>query len=240
MRGRAGVATTPMAMPRSLDDLLELVGVPDVEPRDLFAQPAGVGVDKGGDAEATRREPAVVGQRVAEVADADDDDRPVGGEADLAGDLVAQEVDLVADPAGAVGAQVGEVFAQLGGVDPGRRGQLFGRDRGDAPLGQIGERPQVERQPRDRRLRHAALRCCGWCRRGRRTAVSGHDTPRSAGAEGDIRGPGDGPEPARLTMRSSLDACERVHKVAVLGWMFYKAPVRARRSRSASTRQKSC
>ena len=47
-----------------------------------------VGVEQRDDAEAARGEAGVVGQRVPEVADADDDDRPVLGQPELAGDLV--------------------------------------------------------------------------------------------------------------------------------------------------------
>ena len=64
--------------------------MPDRQAGDLLADARGVGVDERGDAEAARGEAAVVGERVAEVADADDDDGPVLGEAELAGDLVAR------------------------------------------------------------------------------------------------------------------------------------------------------
>ena len=113
------------------DDLLEVVERADVDAGDDLAVPVGVGVEQRHDPEAAAAEAGVVGQRVAEVADADDDDRPVLGQPDLAGDLVAQVVDVVADAAGAVGAEVGEVLAQLGGVDarPRRRGPRWSRWR---------------------------------------------------------------------------------------------------------------
>ena len=66
---------------------------------------ARVGVDERDDPEAAGAEAAVVGERLAEVADADDRDRPVVGEAELAGDLVEQVLDVVPDAAGAVGAR---------------------------------------------------------------------------------------------------------------------------------------
>ena len=53
-------------------------------------------------------EPAVAGERLAEVAGADDDDGPVVGEAELAADLVHEVRDLVADAAGAVAAEVAD------------------------------------------------------------------------------------------------------------------------------------
>ena len=43
-----------------------------------------------GHGEAPLAEPAVVGERLAEVAGADDDDGPVVGEAELAADLVEE------------------------------------------------------------------------------------------------------------------------------------------------------
>ena len=74
-------------------------------------------------------EPAVVGEGLPEVADADDDDRPVLGEAELAAHLEQQVLDVVADAPGAVGAEVREVLADLGGVDAGQLGQPLRRDR---------------------------------------------------------------------------------------------------------------
>ena len=89
LRGRAGVAMTPIATCAGRGRLLELVDVPDDQPGDRPRRPGGVGVEQRRDAEAAGGEAAVVGQRVPEVADADDDDRPVLGQAELAGDLVA-------------------------------------------------------------------------------------------------------------------------------------------------------
>ena len=153
----AGVAITPMATPCRATSASR-----SVERRDRRARRpsvptiAGVGVDQRPDREPAGGEAAVVGQRVAEVADADDDDRPVLGQAELAGDLVDEVLDVVADAAGAVGAQVGEVLAQLGRVDPGGGGELLGGDRGDALVGQRAERPQVDGQPGHRGVRDAA------------------------------------------------------------------------------------
>ena len=116
----------------------------------------GIGVDQRDDAEAAGAEAAVVGERGAEVADADDRDRPVVGEAELAGDLVEQVLDVVADAPGAVGAEVGEVLADLGRVDAGQLGQPLRGDGADLLLGGLEQRPVVERQPGDGRLRDAA------------------------------------------------------------------------------------
>ena len=145
----AGVAITPIATPCSRDDLLEVVEGADVDARDDLVVAFRVGVEQRDDPEAAAAEAGVVGQRVAEVADADDDDRPVLGHADLAGDLVAQVVDVVADPAGAVAAEVGEVLAQLGAVDARGGGELLAGAGGGALLGQRGEGPEVDGQPRD-------------------------------------------------------------------------------------------
>ena len=98
----AGVAMTPIATPLVADDLLELVEGRTSTPATTLAEPRRVGVEQGDDPEAAAAEAGVVGERVAEVADADDDDRPVLGHADLAGDLVAEVLDVVADAAGAV------------------------------------------------------------------------------------------------------------------------------------------
>ena len=93
------------------DDRGQVVERTDVDAGDDLAVPLGVGVEEGHHPEAAAAEAREVGEGMAEVADADDDHGPVLGHADLAGDLVAQVVDVVADTAGAVGAEVGEVLA---------------------------------------------------------------------------------------------------------------------------------
>ena len=131
------------------DHLLEAVQRLHDEPADLGADDRRVGVDQGADREAAGGEAAVVGERVPEVADPDDDDRPVLGEAELAGDLVDEVVDVVADAAGAVRAEVGEVLAQLGRVDAGGRGEFLGGDGRDALVAEGTEGAEVDRQPGD-------------------------------------------------------------------------------------------
>ena len=118
-------------------------------PGDGLSRHRRVGVDQRGDPEAAGGEAAVVGERGAEVTDTDDDDRPVLGQAELAGDLVDEVLDVVADTAGPVGAEVREVLAQLRGVDPGRGRELLGGDRGHRALGQRGEGAQIQRKPGD-------------------------------------------------------------------------------------------
>ena len=101
----AGVAMMPIVTCASLAIDRQVVERPDREPEELGADLRRVGVDQRGDGEAPLGEPAVVGERLAEVADADDDDRPVLGEAELAAHLEQEVLDVVADAAGAVGAR---------------------------------------------------------------------------------------------------------------------------------------
>jgi hypothetical protein len=137
------------------DDLGEVVEAADLQTGDQLALAAAVGVEQRDRAEPARGEPAVVGQCVAQVADPDDDHGPVLGQADLAGDLVAEVLHVVADAPGPVGAEVGEVLAQLGAVDAGSRRELeAGAGRG-AGLAHRVEGPQVHRKTGYRRLRDA-------------------------------------------------------------------------------------
>ena len=106
-------------------------------------------------------EPAVAGEGLAEVAGADDDDRPVVGEAELAADLVHEIGDLVADAARAVAAEVAEVFANLGGVDTAEFGETLGRDAVDAFVALLGEDPQVHRKPGNGGIGDAAASAFG-------------------------------------------------------------------------------
>ena len=134
------------------DDPLEVVERAYVDAGDDLVVAVRVGVEQGHDPEAAAAEAGVVGERVAEVSDADDDDRPVLGHADLAGDLVAQVVDVVPDPAGAVAAEVGEVLAELGAVDAGGRGELLAGAGAGAELGEGGQGTEVDGQTGDRCL----------------------------------------------------------------------------------------
>jgi hypothetical protein len=106
--------------------------------------PVGVGIEQRHDAEAAAAEAGVVGEGVAEVADADDDDRPVLRHPDLAGDLVAEVLHVVADAAGAVAAEVGEVLAKLGGVDAGGGRELLGGAGLDALLSEGDEGAEID------------------------------------------------------------------------------------------------
>ena len=85
----AGVATTPIdtcvgcARSAARSSMRA-----DADAADHRADLGGVDVDDAGDREAALAEPAVAGERLAEVAGADDDDGPVVGQAELAADLV--------------------------------------------------------------------------------------------------------------------------------------------------------
>src|SRR6478609_6957759 len=96
----AGVAITPMATSWSATICSRLSNACTSMPATTSSRRAAagrVGVEQCHDPEAAAAEAGVVGQRLAEVADADDDDGPVLGHADLAGDLVAQVLHVVPD-----------------------------------------------------------------------------------------------------------------------------------------------
>ena len=134
-------------------DRLEVVERAHRDTGDDLLVPLGVGVEQRHDPEAAAAEPRVVGERVAEVSDPDDDHGPVLGHADLASDLVAQVVDVVADTAGAVAAEVGQVLAELGAVDARGDREVLARAGADAGVGERRQGPQVDGQARDGGLR---------------------------------------------------------------------------------------
>ena len=136
---------------------LELVGVPDHLRRDLSAHDKWICVEEGGDAEAPRGEAAVVGQRMAQVAGADDDDGPVLGEPELPRDLVHQVLNVIPDTAGSVRSQVRQVLAQLRRVHPCSGRELLARHGGNAAISQRIQCSKVNRQPVNRCLRDAAM-----------------------------------------------------------------------------------
>ncbi len=98
-----------------------------------FAHLGGVRVEGGDDLKTALGEAAVVAQGVAQVAGSDQSDVVLPVEAELAVDLLAQQLGVVADAPGPVRPHIGEVFAYLGGVDTGATGQFFRRD-GDHPV----------------------------------------------------------------------------------------------------------
>ncbi len=241
----AGVAMTPMATPCSATISSRSSKGRTSMPADQLLVALGVGVEQGHHAEPAAAEAGVVGQRVAEVADADDDHRPVLGHADLAGDLVAQVVDVVADSAGAVGAEVGEVLAQLGAVDAGCGREVLAGAGGDAWSASATQRAKVDGQTRDGGLGDVpgalGVCPCGHC--------SSLQPP-----EGGRGGPS-----CSCGARFTLGACEGSNKTervraipqssaldgrgAPVGRRLvpYEPPVAsADRSRCSSTRQKSC
>ena len=115
-----------------------------------------VGVEGGHDVKAALGEATVVAEGLAEVARTDQGHVVLLVEAELAVDLLAQQLGVVADSPGPVGPHVGEVLAYLGGIDTGAAGQLLRRDgdqtvvvgvhqglqvQGEALDGGFGQRP---------------------------------------------------------------------------------------------------
>ena len=88
---------TPMQPPVA-DEAGQFVDVPDRDVADGRAHLGGIDVDHRRDREASLVESGVVGERLAEVAGADDHDRPVVRQPELPAHLVGQVVDLVPDP----------------------------------------------------------------------------------------------------------------------------------------------
>ena len=88
------------------------------------------------------------GDRLAEVAGAEEGDVVLAGGAQDLADLGDQRVDVVADPALAELAEAGEVAADLGRVDVGVLGELLRGDRLPAHLARLGQHLQVAREAR--------------------------------------------------------------------------------------------
>ena len=152
LRGMPGRGDDPDRDVPLLHHLGDLVEVTDAHAPDHRADLGGVDVDDATDREPSIAEPVVAGERLAEVAGADDDDGPVVGEAEFATDLVHEEVDVVAHAPRAVAAEVAQVLADLGRVHAAELGELLGRDRRDALLELVGEDAQVHRQTGHRGL----------------------------------------------------------------------------------------
>ena len=130
----AGVAITAIAAPVSATTLLEVGRGRRSPGRGSACRPApATESTRADDPEPAGGEAGVVGQRGAQVAEPDDDHRPVVGRADLTADLEAQVLHVVADAAGAVRAEVGQVLAQLGRTHPGRLGERAAADGVDCP-----------------------------------------------------------------------------------------------------------
>ena len=109
---------------------------------------ASVGVEDRHDAEAVVGEDVRGGDRLAEVAGAEQRDVVLAGGAQDLADLRDQRVDVVAHAALAELAEAGQVAADLRGVDVRVLGQLLGGDRLLAHLARLGEHLQVAREAR--------------------------------------------------------------------------------------------
>jgi hypothetical protein len=84
-----------------------------------------VGVDERNHRETPLGETLEGGERSSQVAGTDDDDPVFVIEAEQAGDLPAQVVDVVADPADPPQADEGEVLSHLSGLDSSDLGELL-------------------------------------------------------------------------------------------------------------------
>src|ERR1019366_4968971 len=151
----AGVAITPIATEsRTTTDSISSAGRTTCR---AILLPTTSGSESNSAAIRNPREanPAVMAQGTTQIAGADDDDRPVLGQAEFPGDLVHQVLNVVTHAPGAVGAQLRQVLTELGRVHPRRGGEFLARHGGDLTVGQRVQRPEVDRQTGDSRLRDA-------------------------------------------------------------------------------------
>src|SRR5207344_3299553 len=97
--------------------VLELVIAANLQAGHPLTHPSRVDVEQRHDTEAARSKARVPGQRMTEVSNADDDDRPVLRQPYLACDLEAKVLDVVAHATSAVRTEIRQVLSQLGRVD---------------------------------------------------------------------------------------------------------------------------
>jgi hypothetical protein len=128
------------------DDPLELAEVAHLEAADLCADDRRVDVEHGDDLEAVVGEDVGAGDRLAEVADAEEGDVVLAGGAQDLADLPHQRLDVVADATLAELAEAREIAADLGRVDVGVVGEFLGGDRLAAHLAGLGQHLQVTRE----------------------------------------------------------------------------------------------
>ena len=108
----------------------------------------GFSVEDGHHLEAVVGEDRRAGDRLAEVAGAEEGDVVLARGAEDLADLRDQRFDVVADAALAELAEAGEVAADLGRVDVGVLGELLRGDRVAAHLARLRQHLQVAREPR--------------------------------------------------------------------------------------------
>ena len=108
----------------------------------------GLDVEHRDDPEAVVGEDVGAGDRLAEVAGAEQGDVVLAGGAQDLADLGDERLDVVADAALAELAEAGEVAADLGRVDVRVLGELLRGDRLPAHLAGLGQHLQVAREPR--------------------------------------------------------------------------------------------
>src|SRR3954451_7741666 len=129
-----------------LDDRLQVVGMPDGRVADLLAELGRVRVEDRDDAEAVVGEDVARGDRLAEVARAEQRDVVLAARAQDLADLADEAVDVVADAALAELAEPAQVSPDLRGVDVRVLRQLLRGDRLLAHLAGLGEDLQVARK----------------------------------------------------------------------------------------------
>ena len=139
----AGTARTPTTISSSATTLRQVADVAHGQFADRAADDARIAVEDGDDLEAVVGEDRGGGDRLAEVAGAEEGDVVLARGAEDLADLRDQRVDVVADPALAELAEPGEVAADLGRVDVGVLGELLRGDRLPAHLPRLGQHLQV-------------------------------------------------------------------------------------------------
>ena len=144
----AGTARTPTTTSSSATTVSSSEKSPHRDAADLGADALRVDVEDRDDPEAVVGEDVRAGDRLAEVAGAEQRDVVLpGGAQDLA-DLARPATRPVADPALPELAEAGEVAADLGRVDVGVLGELLGGDRLLAHLARLGQHLEVAREAR--------------------------------------------------------------------------------------------
>jgi len=98
----AGTASTAMVMFLADHNLFEFADVMNEPTADRRADPVGVDVEQGGNGEAATGKAGITGQRRTQVADPDQRNRPMHGDAEHSRDLAGQRRHVVTDAPDAV------------------------------------------------------------------------------------------------------------------------------------------
>ena len=144
----AGTARTPTTTSCSETTCSSSAEVAHRQAPDLVPDQVGIDVEHRDDPEPVVGEDVGAGDRLAEVAGAEEGDVVLAGGAQDLADLGDQRVDVVADAPLAELAEAGQVAADLGRVDVRVVGEFLRGDRLPAHLPGLGEDLQVARQAR--------------------------------------------------------------------------------------------